>query len=191
MGRAPRYSWPRTAVVVVCAFLALPDIQAQQAKPAEYAVKATYLYNFAKFVEWPSKVVAGKNDPFAICVLGADPFGPKLDSTLSGEAIDGKSVVAKRVSNPQQAISCQILFISSSEQTRLRETLVALDKNSVLTVSDMPDFARQGGMIQFILDGNRVRFEINVAAASGAGLTLSSELLKVATTVRRNIQPGD
>jgi hypothetical protein len=176
---------------VVCALIASQNVQAQQTKPAEYVLKATYLYNFAKFVEWPPKVVAANEDPFAICVLGEDPFGSKLDSTLDGETIDGKAVLARRISKPQEALGCRILFISSSEQTRLRETLAALDKNSILTVSDMPEFSRQGGMIQFVSDGSRVRFEINLTAATGAGLTLSSELLKVATTVRRNIQPGD
>jgi hypothetical protein len=178
-------------LAIASVLAAVPNSRSQQARPAEYAVKATYLYNFAKFVQWPSQVAAVKDDPFAICVLGQDPFGSALDATLAGETIAGKAVVAKRISKPQDGMDCRIVFISSSEQSRLRETLVTLDKTGVLTVSDMPDFSRRGGMIQFVLDGSRVRFEINLATASGAGLTLSSELLKVASVVRRNLEPGD
>jgi uncharacterized protein DUF4154 len=184
--RCRRRTLPRAAVVMVCALIAVPTIRAQQARPAEYEVKATYLYNFARFVEWPSKVAATQDDSFAICVLGQDPFGPTLDATLAGETVAGKSVVARRISKPQEGIDCRILFISSSERTRLKETLTTLEKTSVLTVSDMPDFSRRG----FVFDGSRVRFEINLTTAAGAGLTLSSDLLKVASKVRRDFQPG-
>ena len=86
---------------------------------------------------------------------------------------------------------CQILFISSSEANRLNKIIEALDKNAVLTVSDIPEFSQRRGMIQFVLEENRIRFEVNLTATQRAGLTLSSELLKVATVVRRNPQPGD
>jgi hypothetical protein len=175
--------------VLALAFL-VPSLSAQQSKPSEYAVKATYLYNFARFVEWPAGTAAATGDSFAVCVLGQDPFGSALDAVLAGEAIDGKPVVAKRISKAQDSVSCRILFISPSEDARLKDTLAAIDKSGVLTVSDIPQFSRRGGMIQFVLDGNRVRFEVNVTNARDAGLTLSSELLKVAVTVRRNIQPG-
>jgi hypothetical protein len=124
-------------------------------------------------------------------VLGQDPFGPALDAVLAGETINGKAVLARRVLKPQDAVSCRVLYISSSEDSRLKEVLTALDKAGVLTVSDMPQFAQHGGMIQFVLDGNKIRFEVNLASAEDAGLSLSSELLKVAITVRRNSQPGD
>jgi hypothetical protein len=163
---------------------------AQGAKPKEYEVKATYLYNFARFVDWPASATL-KDDPFAICVLGQDPFGPALDAVLAGETIDGKAVVAKRIARPQEAASCRVLYISSSEDRRIKVILATLDKMDVLTVSDIPEFSRHGGMIEFVLDGNKIRFEVNLASAEGAGLSLSSELLKVATIVRRNSQPGD
>src|SRR5713226_7204565 len=175
-----------TAVVTAWALIGFPVAQGQHSKPQEYEVKATYLYNFARFVEWPSSSAAAKSDSFAICVLGQDPFGPALDAIVAGESIDGKATLAKRVSKPQDAVSCRVLYISSSEDNRLKEVLAALDKSGVLTVSDIPQFSRRGGMIQFVLDGNSVRFEVNLTAAESAGLTLSSELLKVAVTVRRN-----
>ena len=96
----------------------------------------------------------------------------------------------KRISTPRDAGECRILFISSTEENHLKEILVALDESSILTVSDMPSFSRRGGMIQFVLEGDKVRFEINLTRAETAKLTLSSELLKVATTVRRNARQG-
>ena len=163
--------------------------QAQQPKASEFQVKAAYLYNFGRFVEWPDQNSPDKSEAFEICVLGSDPFGPTLDATLAKETIAGKSVTAKRISKPQEIDSCRIVFISSSEQGHLKEVLAALDKTSVLTVSDIPGFSERGGMIGFILDGDRVRFDVNLASAQDARLTLSSELLKVATNVRKD-RPG-
>ena len=164
---------------------------AQQPKPNEYQVKATYLYNFGRFVKWPGTAPADKAGSFSVCVLGQDPFGSVLDSTLAGEALDGKPVVLRRISKPQDGVDCRILFISSAEEKHLKEILTALDESGVLTVSDMPDFTRRGGMIQFLLEGDRVRFEINLTRAESARLILSSELLKVAASVKRNGRSGD
>jgi len=166
-------------------------MQGQHAKPTEYEVKATYLYNFGRFVDWPPKVTQNQSGSFSICVLGQDPFGPALNATLSDETVAGKRVVAKRVPTPQDAVNCRVLFISSSEHARLKQILMTLADASVLTVSDLPQFTQRGGMVQFILEGNRVRFEVNLAAAEHAGLSLSSELLKVAMNVRRSTQLGD
>jgi hypothetical protein len=174
------------ALVIVGILFGVSGLSAQKSKPQEYEVKATYLYNFARFVEWPSSSAPAKSDSFAICVLGQDPFGPALDAIVAGESIDGKAVLAKRVSKPQDAVSCRVLYISSSEESRLKEVLAALDKSGVLTVSDIPQFSQRGGMIEFTLQGNNVRFEVNLAIAENTGLTLSSELLKVAITVRKH-----
>jgi hypothetical protein len=179
------------AVVLELAFFGAPGLLAQQLKPNEYQVKATYLYNFGRFVKWPDTAPAGKGDSFSVCVLGQVPFGSILDSTLAGEALDGKPVVLRRISKPHDAGECRILFISSAEEKHLKEILTALDENGVLTVSDMPGFARRGGMIQFVLEGDKIRFEINLASAESARLVLSSELLKVAASVKRNGRSGD
>ncbi|MGB6386609.1 MAG: YfiR family protein [Terriglobales bacterium] len=167
------------------------SMQGQRSKPTEYEVKATYLYNFSRFVEWPDKITQTQSDSFSICVLGQDPFGPALNAILADETIAGKSVVAKQIPRPQDAINCRVLFISSSENTRLKQILAMLGDASVLTVSDLPEFTQRGGMVQFILEGSKVRFEVNLATAEHAGLTLSSELLKVAITVRRSAALGD
>ncbi len=186
-GRLSRFA----AVATAWALLGAQNPRTQASTPTEYEVKAAYLYNFGRFVQWPANATAAGGDSFTICLLGEDPFGPALHATIAGETIGGRSVVAKRISGPQQGVNCRILFISSSEDHQLSDILAALDKASVLTVSDMPQFVRRGGMVQFILDGNRVRFEVNLTPAERAGLTLSSQLLKLAISVKRNPQPGD
>jgi YfiR/HmsC-like len=182
--------WVRLAALVISLSYVIPISQTQQSRPTEYQVKAAYLYNFGKFVDWSTTGAAVKDDSFAICVLGQDPFGPTLDATLAKQSIEGKNVVARRITKPQEALSCRILFISSSEDRQLNGILAALNGAAVLTVSDIPQFSQRGGMIEFTVEGNNVRFEVNLKIAKNAGLTLSSELLKVAFTVRRNPQPG-
>ena len=177
-------------VAIASAISSVPTLYAQRSNPSEYEVKAAYLYKLGKFVEWPDKVTPSTEDSFAICVLGKDPFGTTFDTTIAGESINGKKVVIKRLAKPHDAVSCRILFISSSEEGRLKEILLDLSKTSVLTVSDMPQFARRGGMVEFVVDSNRVRFGVNLTSAERAGLTLSSQLLKVAISVERNDQPG-
>jgi hypothetical protein len=170
--------------------LIAPALNAQQSSASEYEVKAAYLFNFGRFVEWSDKGTVTKDGAFEICVLGQDPFGTTLDTILAGTSLKGKSVAAKRISKAQEVNNCRILFISSSEDGRLKEILDALDKTNVLTVSDIPRFSQRGGIIEFVLEGTKVRFEINLASAEEAGLSLSSELLKVATNVRRNPHPS-
>jgi hypothetical protein len=175
-----------TAAAAAWAFLAIPALHAQNARPTDYQVKATYLYNFGRFIEWPGKVAAAEGGSFTVCVLGQDPFGPSLDATLAGETIGGRTIVAKRISSAEESGNCQIIFLSLADDSRLNKIIAALDKKAVLTVSDMPQFVKRGGMIQFVAEGKKVRFEVNLTATQHAGLTLSSELLKVATAVRKD-----
>jgi hypothetical protein len=156
-------------------------------KLSEYQVKAAYLYNFGRFVAWPAASTSGA---FTICVLGQSPFGDALEKVGAAGAIDGKAVVAKRLEHPEDTDDCRIVFISASEEGHLNQILTALGKTTVLTVSDLPQFTLRGGMIQFVADGTRVRFEVNLTAAASAGLTLSSELLKVAVAVRNTRRAG-
>jgi YfiR/HmsC-like len=182
-----RYAWlVAVAITVAWGLLAVPGLPAQNPKPTEFQVKAAYLYNFGRFIEWPANLTPAKTGSFSICVLGEDPFGPALDATLAGEMIGNQKVVARRISGPPDSGDCRILFISSTEASRLNKIIESLDKTGVLTVSDLPLFSQRGGMIQFVLEGNRIRFEVNLTATHRAGLTLSSELLKVATTIRRD-----
>jgi hypothetical protein len=160
------------------------NLSAQAPKTTEYQVKAAYLANFPKFVEWPATVA--RSESFNICVLGQDPFGVALDAAVAGETIDRIPIAAKRISRPQDALDCRVLFISSSEDSQWNAILASLKTLSVLTVSDMREFARRGGIVQFVLDENRVRFEVNLAATGPPGLKLRSALLKLAITVRGN-----
>lgn len=164
---------------------------AQGPRPTDFQVKAAYLYNFGRFIEWPARISAADGNPFTVCVLGQDPFGPVLDATLAGATIANRKVVARRIASLQESVNCQILFLSSSEERRLGKIIESLNKAAVLTVSDMPQFAQHGGMIQFVSEGDRVRFEVNLTATQQAGLSPSSELLKVATSVRRYPALGD
>jgi hypothetical protein len=181
----------RLLLAFCVAFLVSPLLNAHKSSASEYEVKAAYLFNFGRFVEWSDKGSVPKDGSFEICVLGQDPFGSALDATLAGTSLKGKSVVAKRISKAQEVNNCRVLYISSSEDSRWKEILDSLDKSNILTVSDLPHFSQRGGMIQFVLDGSKVRFEINLASAEEAGLSVSSELLKVAANVRRTPHTGE
>ncbi|MGA8030328.1 MAG: YfiR family protein [Bryobacteraceae bacterium] len=182
----------RKVVIALFALLfSVSSLYGERLSSTESQVEAAYLYNFGKFVRWPDRVTGVKGRPFTICVFGQDPLGPALDSVLAGENMGGSEVIAKRISVPQEIANCQILFISSSEESQLRTILDAVDKAAILTVSDMPQFSERGGMIHFVREGNRVRFEVNLTATQNCGLTLSSELLKVAATVRRSRAPRE
>jgi YfiR/HmsC-like len=150
--------------------------------PTESQVKAAYLYNFGKFVRWPTDG-APTPEALEICVLGKDPFGAALDATVVGESIDGRKIKVTRLAKVQDATRCNILFISASEESQLTAILSAVQHFGPLTVSDIPHFAERGGIIEFIPQQGRIRFEVNRAAAEQSHVTLSSELLKVAVKV--------
>lgn len=168
------------AIGVVALFLPIATECAEaQEHPTEAQVKAAYLYNFGKFVRWQTPAAG---ETFDICVLGKDPFHGALSSTVAGERVDGKSIVARDISTVESS-RCQILFISTSEESRLKAVLTAARRTNTLTVSDMPGFAEHGGMIGLVNVEGKIRFEVNVAAVNDAGINVSSQLLKVALKV--------
>jgi hypothetical protein len=173
------------AFVALTGLLTVSRGPAQVAKPTEYQVKAAYLSNFGRFVEWPAAAISPAESAFTMCVLGEDPMGSSLDAALAGETIGRLPLVARRIGKVSEAAGCRVLYVSLSEDSGLPAILKALEKTSILTVSDIPQFTMRGGMIEFVINNNRVRFEVNLAAARRAGLTLSSELLKLAVAVRR------
>jgi hypothetical protein len=170
-------------LLLLHSLLVSPAQAEAETKPTQYEVEAAYLFNFGRFVDWPA--VAQADSPFVICILGHDPFGPVLDHTVAGETLNGRPVQDKRIARPQDATGCSILYISNSESGRLSKILSIIQGAPVLTVSDIPDFVQQGGMIQFVLRDGRVRFEVSLAPAQSNGLAMSSELLKVAVQVVR------
>lgn len=160
--------------------VAAPPAHAEQS--LEYQVKAAFLLNFTKFIEWPPDESAGPDSSFEICILGDDPFGTALDQMVEGETLRGRRMTVQRVRRPPPP-SCRVLFIGKMEKD-LASLMTDLAPG-VLTVGDGPGFLRDGGMIAFLLDNNRVRFDINQSVAARAGLNISSKLLKVARSVEK------
>ncbi|HEY7353211.1 MAG TPA: YfiR family protein [Terriglobales bacterium] len=177
-------------IAAICCAVCVTSL-AGQSQPSEYEVEATYLYHFSHFVEWPAVLRQSDAGTFSICVLGQNPFGQALAETVANENIDGKSVIAKQVPTADDAAGCRVLFISSSEERKVKQILATLSNASVLTVSDLPRFTERGGMIQFVVEGSHVRFQVNVVTAKRAGLVMSSELLKLAAGVRNNFVFGN
>jgi hypothetical protein len=154
-----------------------------QAGSLEYEVKAAFLYNFARFVQWPPHAFASGDAPLTICVLGSDPFGPALDDIVRVERVHGRPFAIARPGGPGAAAGCHILFVSSSEEPRYRDILARIDRRVILTVSDVTSFLAAGGHISFFLDGNHVRFAVNTAALRECDLQVSSKLLRVARSI--------
>ena len=151
--------------------------------PTEYQVKAAYLFNFGQFVEWPAQAWSSPGAPFAICVIGSDPFGTALDDVARGEALDGHPLLVRRVAQPEEVKDCQILFIGRSEAGRIGQTLRALQGRSVLTVTDIDGAENQGAMIVLKNDNKHIRMRINLGAARAGHLVISSKLLRPAEVV--------
>ena len=155
----------------------------------EYDVKAAFLYNFTKFVEWPSWAFHDDRSTVRLCVLGEDPFGDSLQEFAEGE-VAGRRVTVLRVRSMGTPAGCQILFVSRSERERLPLILREVRDAPVLTVGDMRGFLEEGGIVNFVLDGSKVRFEISLEAAARAGIRISSRLLRLATRVVTSPRPG-
>jgi hypothetical protein len=178
----------RIAAVALASLLAslLPSLLTAMASAAsagslEYAVKATYLLKFTRFVVWPQAAL-GSGDSFNICILGSDPFGSTLNQVVAGEEVAGRKIAIRRVERDPAPGSCQVLYIGAHEE-RPRST--GEPGRAVLTVGEGSEFARNGGVIGFVIENRRVTFDINWRAAEASGLKLSSGLLTVARTVIR------
>ncbi len=163
--------------------LLLGRMRAQSPTAGEYQVKAAFLFNFAKFVEWPSSSLPDPSAPLRICILGRDPFGDELRNITKEKTVSGRKLQIDQLVDLQQARTCQIVFIASSEKAQLKEILKGLQGANALTVGDTNGFLEQGGMINFVLENDRVQFEVNCKAAEKSGLKISSKLLNVAKFV--------
>jgi hypothetical protein len=149
----------------------------------EYQVKAAFLLNFAKFVEWPSSVFADADAPVTICILGKDPFGRTIDELVQGEVANGRKLLVRRMSQLPAPQACQVAFAEGPAK-QVTKTLTGLGQG-VLTVGEGDDFVRDGGIIAFVIENRRVRFDINQTAAENAALKLSSKLLSVARSIEK------
>lgn len=164
---------------------------AQTSKPTEYDVQAAYLCQIPKFVQWPAPASrTGKT--FPICVIGQNPFGHALEEDAQGEQIQGLPLEVRTIASAREAGNCRILFVGGpSASDEVSGVLAALRGAPVLTVSNLPDFTSRGGVIQFVLIDSRVRFRINLDNAKRAGITLSSQLLRVAASIEHERRPGE
>ena len=160
---------------------------------SEYLIKAGFIYNFAKFVEWPSTAFSQPDSPIMIGVLGTDPFGSVLDRLVEDKKIGPRGFVVKRYKwgkDLKDLKDCKILFVSASEKAHIDEIVQAVKGLPILMVGETPGFAERGGIIRFTLEDNRVRFEINVDAAHQADLNISSRLLTLAKIIPQAAASG-
>lgn len=155
------------------------------ANPNEYQMKAIYLYNFTKFITWPNTVFTSVDTPFQICILGDDSFNSELEKTIKDGTVKGRHLEVRHLAGFQEIKACHILFISHSEQPRLTKILTYTKQSPILTVSEIDDFVIQGGMIQFYMLENRVRFSVDPQTLIEADLKASSQLLQLAKIIKR------
>ena len=168
----------RASVLALLAILLTAPFAAGAKLTHEYDLKAAFLFHFAQFVQWPPEALPDKNTPLTIGILGEDPFGKSLDEIVANESVGGHKLLVRRFQRVSQADSCHILFISSSEKSRLDQVLSVVNRRSILTVGETKDFAQRSGMIGFVVAEKRLRLAINLAAANAARLTISSKLLR-------------
>ena len=181
---------PWRALGLVVALLASAPALPALPAPGEYQVKAVFLFNFARFVEWPPVTFVSANAPFSLCVYGDDPFGADLDAVVRGESAGGRQIVVRRLHELRDVAQCQIVFIAGSADRELEPLLATLDRRATLTVSDLEGAARRGAMIHMMTVNGRIRLRINIDAVRAAHLTVSSNLLRAAEVVG-SAAPGE
>ena len=175
---------PWVVFLVAICLAAIRDRPACAQDASEYQVKAAFLYQFTRFVEWPDSAFADGNSPFVIGVVGHDPFGSTLDRAVDGKTVNGRGIVIRRYSQIADVQPCHILFVSESDRDQMSRILARLSNFSTLTVGDCDGFIQHGGIIDFFIEDSRVRFAINPDAANSVGLRVSSKLLQLARVVR-------
>lgn len=179
--RRKRLLW---LLLVLFQFTAFDRVHAAESK--EYQLKAAFLFNFAQFVKWPADSFTSSGEPFYIGILGDDPFNGALEQTVQGETVDKHKLIVRHSQNLESLEDCQLIFICKSEASHIEEILTKLDSKPILSVSEVGSFAREGGIINFYLQGGKVRFEINPESAQQKRLKISSQLL----TLGKIVQPA-
>jgi hypothetical protein len=174
---------PRLLALLTCLAIGFSVVCNAADESLEYQVKAAFLLNFTKFVEWPAAAFEAPDSPITICILGEDPFGSTLDQIVAGEIVENRKIAISRLRRAPAPKACQVLFVGRPER-EAASLLTALEAG-VLTVGEGEGFIRDGGMIAFVIENRRVRFSANQAAAESAGLKISSRLLNVAKSVKK------
>jgi len=157
---------------------------------SEYLIKAGFIYNFANLVQWPGNAFPQADSPIVIGIFGEDPFGTVLDRVLAGKKVNGRIFLVKRLKSVADLKECHIVFVSSSKMAHLAEAIHAVKGMPILTIGEIPGFARSGGIINLVLEDNKVHFEVNVEAAKEADLNISSRLLALARIVQEPAADG-
>jgi YfiR/HmsC-like len=184
--RTVRFVWRQPYALLLASllsFMGAPLARAQEGASGEYQLKAAFLFNFAKFIDWPSTSFPNPQSPFVVCILGTDPFGHVIDEVLKGKAIADRPVAIERIKTIAQVRQCQMVFVSQSESFHLANIVQGTHGACVLLVGEADGFAEAGGTIQFALEDDHVRFLINPDAAARAGLKVSSKLLSLARVI--------
>jgi hypothetical protein len=151
----------------------------------EYQVKAFFLSNFTRYVEWPSQKFKSPNDPIVICIFGQNRFGSALERATHGNVVEGRPLVIRQLGEIHGQCDCHIVFVNASDRKRFRSAGEAIRGSGVLTVGETEGFNSDGGVINFRLEDGKVRFDINVEAAGQEQLHISSKLLNLAGNIRK------
>lgn len=179
IGIARRWCCPaRLSAWLLLALILCAPLRAAPRGVDEYQLKAVFLFNFARFIDWPDSAFKSSDAPVVIGIVGSDPFGDRLDQAVTGERVRDHPIVVRRYKWHEDLSDCHIVFIASSEASRVQTVLSRLKGRSVLTVSDIANFAVNGGMIGFVTERGRVRLQINLGSTRSASLIVSSKLLR-------------
>jgi hypothetical protein len=159
-----------------------------QAPSREYQLKAVFLYNFTQFVDWPAHAFENERSPIVIGVIGDNPFGAYLAQTVSGEKINGHPLTVQYYKNEEEIKLCHILFVNVTETKKQEQVLEEVQGKNILTVSDHPDFLKEGGMIRFVTNNNKIKLQINMDACKESKMILSSKLLRLAEIIKNPVK---
>jgi hypothetical protein len=171
-----------TLVAFLAAFAGSSAVVRAQ-RGLEYEVKAAYLFNIVSFVTWPPDAFGGPADPIRLCVFDKDPFGPMLDNAIRGAMVDQHPIMAERIGNIDMVSRCHLVFVPHDSADWTDQVRRAAAQRPILIVGESDDFLQHGGMIAFVIEGGRVRFDVNVRTAASQGLKISSRLLQVARRI--------
>lgn len=172
----------RLTWLLAAAFLS--PVVARAATPTEYDLKAAFVFNFVRFIEWPPQALPPGHEPIVIGILGENPFGEALDAIVKGETINGHAVAVRRMQLRDDLTKCSVLYICRSETSHLGAVLDVVKAHPVVTVSDIDRFAYRGGMIGLVMEQGRVKIQINLDSAMAGQLTISAKLLRPALVIR-------
>jgi hypothetical protein len=178
--------------VLLCWFVLLSFFPATPAAAAaetqlsrEYPLKAAFLYNFVKFVDWAPERFSASNSPIVVAVLGKNPFGRELETLVKGRAVGGREIVVKNLTSTNDLAMAHVAFVSAGQELSFGSALEPSPEKGILTIGETPQATNLGAMITFVMEGDKVRFEIDTASADLAGIKISAQLLKLARSVHK------